>query len=258
MASDPVSLRGVVLQSREFKDHDRIISFLSSESGVIDICVKGSSGGKGSKFSAAAVPFIVMDVVITATGSFYYLKDFNIVFSNSGIMKSLEAMTCAGHIGKVLSSAYLDMTNAYKFYELAVYAFYNLSEKPDQFLLIYSAFNWRVLYLMGLSIRYDNCNNCKQALSGSAYLSFTDGQIYCADCFEHSNKLYNGDFFLLTHSAVLALDHFISCDIKQLFSVRLDESSLHKLVLFTTRYMNVQLESDHDSLLRLLKDLNVI
>ena len=258
MASDPVSLRGVVLHSREFKDHDRIISFLSSESGVIDICVKGSSGGKGSKFSAAAVPFIVMDVVITSTGNFYYLKDFNIVFSNSGIMNSLEAMTCAGHIGAVLTGAYIDRTNAYKFYELAVYSFYNLSEKNDQFLLIYSAFNWRAMYLMGLSIRYENCNKCKDTLSGSAYLSFTDGQIYCADCFEHSSEFYNINFFLLTHAGVLALDHFLSCDIRQLFSVRLDESSLHKLVLFTTRYLNVQLESSHDSLLRLLKDLNAI
>lgn len=256
MASDPIALRGVVLGSREFKDRDRIISFLSSEAGVIDICIKGSAKS-GSKFSAASVPFIVADVVITATGSFYYLKDFNIVSSNSEIMNNLEAMTTAAHIGSVLSGSYIDQTNARAFYELAVYCFYNLSETPDRYMLIYSAFNWRFLYILGYAITYDRCNLCSEALDRASYLSFYDGQIYCASCFEHSPKLYSSNFFLLSHAGILALNYFLTCDIKKLFSVRVDEDSLQRLVLFTTRYMNVQLEGTYDTLLNLLRDLKV-
>lgn len=255
MASDPVALRGVVLGSREYKDRDRIISFLSSELGVIDVCVKGT-GKIGSKFSAAAVPFIISDIVITSTGSFWYLKDFSIVSSNSGIMNSLEAMTVASHIGSVLASSYIDRTNARTCYELAVYSFYRLSEAPEKSLIIYSAFNWRFLGILGLAIEYSNCKKCSRTID-SAYLSINDGASYCTSCCEHSDMMFSSSVFLMTAGGVQALNYFLTCDIKELFAVRIDEASLQKLVLFTTRYLNVQLEGHFDSLLNLLRDLDL-
>jgi len=252
MASEPISLRGVILRSSEFKDKDRMITFLSSDSGVIDICVKGS-GKQGSKLMSATLPFIVCDVVVSMTGSYYYLKEISIVYSNSSIFGSLEAMTCAGHIASLLSSSYIDGQNSRVMYELCVYSFFALSKTPDDFLLIYSAFNWRFLYLLGYCISYDVCNSCGKELD-SCYLSYATGEVFCTSCFGKDRKFT--DMMLMSGAGVKALDHFIDSDIKKLFMIHVDEDTLHRLSLFTTRCLDVQLEGTYDSLLGLLKDLD--
>ncbi len=252
MASEPISLRGVILSSREFKDKDRIISFLSSSAGVIDICVK-CSGKQSSKFQAATIPFVVCDVVISMTGTFYYLKEFSVVYSNSSILNDLEAMTVASHIGKLLSTSYIDNTNSKDFYELCVYSYYALSESHNS-LLIYSAFNWRFLYLLGYCIVYDTCSNCGNEL-GSAYLSYSSGEAYCEPCFSKIRSYE--DRFLMTWAGIKALDHFIEAGVNKLFSINVDEDTLHKLVLFTTRYLNAMIDGEFNSLLDLMKDLNL-
>ena len=43
MASDPLSVKGVILESREFKEKDRMITILSGEHGILDFIAKGTS-----------------------------------------------------------------------------------------------------------------------------------------------------------------------------------------------------------------------
>lgn len=254
MASEPISLRGVILSSDEFKDKDRIITFLSSEAGVINVCVKGS-GKQGSKLLSATIPFMVCDIVVSMTGNYYYLKEFSIVYSNSEIMNSLEAMTCAAHIGKLLSTSYIDDTNSKVMYELCVYTYYALSKDPEDHKLIYSAFNWRFLYLLGYCILYTHCNSCFGEFDSSAYLSYSTGEAHCVDCYGKGRTFE--DMMLMSSAGIKALNHFIESDIKKLFMVKVDDNTLKMLSLYTTRCLDIQLEGTYDSYLDLMRDLDV-
>lgn len=256
MASDPINLRGVVLQSRDYKEKDKIITFLSSDSGVIDICVKGSSK-TGNKLSALTIPFVVADVVVTSTGSFYYVKDYSIVSSNSQIMSSLEAVTVASHFSKILSSSYIDSTNSRPFYELIVYSLFYLSNNLDKYLLVYSAFNWKVLSLLGFVIEYENCTCCHEKISQQEYYSsIKTAELYCSKCYKKS--VSNSYDYLKVSSAVLAaLNFFSAASYKQLFAVKLDTKSLDELGDFTTKYLSHQLEGDYNSLQKLNEQLNL-
>ncbi|MCQ2466248.1 MAG: DNA repair protein RecO [Clostridia bacterium] len=250
MASDPVNLRGVVLKSRDFKDKDKIVSFLSSDSGVIDICVKGSSK-TGSKLAAITIPFVVADVVITTSGGFYYLKDYSIVESNSNIMTSLEAMTVATHFSNLLSTSYIDATNSSEFYKLVVYSLYYLSQFPQRYLNAYSAFNWRFLDMLGFVVKYENCISCHKNIDmGDFYLSYKTGEVYCSECFKKSN-INTYDYVKLSFEAVLALNHYSEANYNQLFSFKNSIETLNGLVDFTTKYLSHQLETEFDSLQKL-------
>ena len=254
MASEPISLRGVIIKSGEFKDKDRIITFLSSEAGVINICVKGS-GKQGSKLLSATIPFMVCDVVVSMTGSYYYLKELSIVYSNSEIMNSLEAMTCAAHIGQLLSTSYIDDTNSRVMYELCVYTYFALSKTPENYLLIYSAFNWRFLYLLGYCILFDTCNTCNKELNNSAYLSYDTGDVHCVECYGEGRTF--DKMMLMSPAGIKALNYFIQSDIKKLFMIKVDDDTLKKMSLYTTRCINIQLEGTYDSLLDLIRDLDL-
>lgn len=256
MASDPINLRGVVLTSRDFKEKDKIISFLSSDSGVLDICVKGTSKTV-SKLAAITIPFVVADIVVTKTGNFFYLKDYSLVESNSSIMGSLEAMTVATHFSSLLSSSYIDETNSKAFYELLVYSLFYLSKNVDKYDLVYSAFNWKFLDLLGFVVSYEECNNCHNLIQTTEYfLSIKSGEIYCKECFEHSNNNKN-DFESINSAGILALNHFSKSEYKQLFAIKLDKATLNMLVSFTTRYLSHQLEGDYNSLVKLQTLLNL-
>lgn len=247
MASDPITLRGVVLSSRDFKEKDKIISFLSSSSGVIDICVKGTAKS-GSKLAAITVPFVVADVVVTLTGNFYFIKDYSIVSSNTQIMSSLEAMTVASHMTSILSNSYIDGTDSKPYYELLVYSLFYLSQNLDKYLIAYSAFNWRLLSLLGFVIDYTWCNNCHNELTNSKYfLSITTGEVYCEDCFKNSRSdSYN--FINISLSVILALNYFLSAPINQLFAVKLDSNSIESMAQFTTKYLSHHLEGEYNAL----------
>lgn len=256
MASDPINLRGIVLQARDYKEKDKVISFLSSDSGVIDICVKGSSK-TGNKLSALTIPFVVADVVVTMTGSFYYVKDYSIVSSNAQIMNSLEAVTVASHFSKILSSSYIDSTNSRPFYELMVYSLFYLSNNLNNYLLAYSAFNWRVLNLLGFVVEYDNCTGCHEKISQQEYYSsIKTAELYCSKCYKKSVS-NSGDYIKISSAVISALNFFATADYKQLFSVRLDNKSLEGLSEFTTKYLSHQLEGDYSSLQKLKAQLEL-
>lgn len=242
MASDPKNLRGVILNSRDFRDKDKIISFLSADSGVIDICVKGS------KMAAITIPFVVADIVITSTGDFYYLKDYTIIESNTNIMKSLEAMTVAGHITNLISKSYIDGSNSRQFYELLIYSLYYLSTHLDKYLLVYCAFNWRMLNLLGYVIEYSICNDCHSEITSEHYfLSITTGEIYCSTCYIKF-KSQSLNYCLIDTNGVKALNHFANSDYKHLFAISLTNESIKSLVDFTTKYLSQQLEGEYKAL----------
>lgn len=256
MASDPITLRGVVLSSRDFKEKDKIISFLSSTSGVIDICVKGTSK-QGSKLAAITVPFIVADVVVTLTGNFYYVKDYSIVESNSSIMSSLEAMTVASHMTSVLSSSYISGSDSKPFYELLVYSLYYLSQNLTRYLVVYSAFNWRLLSILGYVIDYGYCMNCHNEIADKLYhAGISSGEIYCSDCFKNT-KYNSADYYVISSSVVLALNYFLTAPFNKLFSVKIDDVSLKSMTDFTTRYISHHLDGEFSALSNLEMMLNL-
>ena len=91
---DPVNCRGIILGSREYKEKDRLVSVLTPEMGLITVCAKGTAK-PGSRNAFASVPFMIVDLVLTTSHGYYYLKDGSVVENNSGIMNNLEAMTVA-------------------------------------------------------------------------------------------------------------------------------------------------------------------
>ena len=85
MAGATKTCRGIILTSREHKDKDRILKFLTRDEGLIDIYVKGS--GKLNSHSAfTSVPYMLCDLTYTVSGNYNFLKSGAIVESNSRLM----------------------------------------------------------------------------------------------------------------------------------------------------------------------------
>ncbi|MCQ2527574.1 MAG: DNA repair protein RecO [Saccharofermentans sp.] len=245
MASDPLSVKGIILESREYKEKDRIVTILTRNHGILDFVAKGTAK-PGSKMSAVSLPYLLCDFVLTDSHGFYYLKEVSIIASNAGIMNSLEAMAVGAHCASCLKSSVLQSDNAANAYELSVYTFYALSEMPSKAAFIYAAFNWRLVSDLGLGASYRSCNGCGVDVTGSngVYLSYNDNQCYCSNCGEKYCGSRRADFKLVSSSTVQLLDKIIDSEYSKIYMFTPGEASLEELREFTTEYLRRQFEMD--------------
>lgn len=231
--------RGVILSSRDHKDKDRIIQFLTRDEGLIDIYVKGS--GKLNSHSAfTSVPYMICDLSYTATGNYNFLKSGVIVESNSRIMTDLDLITASAHCADVLLDISRQSENSREAYEIAAYTFYYLAKDPDKRLIYLSAFNWRVLSILGFTVMYKTTNDTSTEVNdnGIYYLSTTGGDIY-------SGRRTGGEYIMMSGKAVSALNHIACCDLKDLYAIDAAESLATNLFDFTVRYLSYHLEKDY-------------
>ena len=234
---DPFNCRGLIIRSAEYKEKDRLLSVLTSDRGLITICAKGVAK-PGSSLGFVSMPYMLCDFVVTVSHGYYYLKDASIIESNSKIMESLEQMTVAAHISSCLMDCTLQSENSKEAYELAVYAYYMLANNKGKYLLIYSAFNWRLLTIAGFTVLYDTED--PMIKTGNKYMLNISGGEGTG-----SNKAFNR---LLEEPSVRALNYFASCDLKKLFTATADRKTEIELKDFTTDYLSIHFDKIYDTL----------
>ena len=237
---DPFNCRGLIIRTNDYKEKDRLLSVLTSDRGLITICAKGVAK-PGSSLGFVSMPYMLCDFVVTVSHGYYYLKDASIIESNSRIMESLEQMTVAAHISSCLMDCTLQSENAKEAYELAVYAYYNLANNKDKYLLIYSAFNWRLLTIAGFTILYD-LNEPAYKGSGNKPARY---MINISGTEGNQNKTFNR---LLDEPSVRALNYFATCDLKRMFTSSADKKTEEELKDFTTDYLSMHFEKNYDAL----------
>ena len=238
---DPFNCRGLIIRSSEYKEKDRLLSVLTADRGLITICAKGVAK-PGSSLGCFSMPYMLCDFVVSVSHGYYYLKDASIIESNSKIMDSLEQMTVAAHISSCLMDCTLQSENAKEAYELGVYAYYMLANNKDKYLLIYSAFNWRLLSIAGFTVLYD--------LDDPLYKATGDKQgRYMINISGGSSNGQNRSFNrLLEEPAVKALNFFATCEMNRLFTSSADKKTEQDLKAFTTDYLSVHFEKNYDAL----------
>lgn len=240
---DPFNCRGLIIKSDDYKEKDRLLSVLTSDRGLITICAKGVAK-PGSSLGFVSMPYMLCDFVVSVSHGYYYLKDASIIESNSGIMESLEQMTVAAHISALLVDCTLQSENAREAYELAVYAYYMLANNKDKYLLIYSAFNWRLLTIAGFTVQYDLSNPSYKGTGDKPdrfLLNIAGG----VNNVSNQNRSFDR---LLEAPSVKALNYFATCDLKRLFTSSADKKTEKELKDFTTDYISIHFEKIYDTL----------
>lgn len=235
MGASPVTYRGVILSSTEYKEKDRVLKFLTRDNGLIDIYVKGT-GKLNSTNAFTSVPFMVCDLVVADSHGYLYLRSGSIVESNSKIMTDLDAIIAASHFSKILIDVSGQSDNCREAYELAVFAFYNLASDTSKWKLFTAAFNWRILTILGFTVSYSSTNDTLTAITdnGLYYVSVSGGDIY-------SGRKTGSEYCVLSGVALKALNFISSCDIQKLFSITGSDSLTDSLYGFTDKYIKYQI-----------------
>lgn len=255
MSGETLKFRGIILAADEFKDKDKMLTVLTGDYGVIKVCARGAVK-PGAKAATVSVPFMLCDITVNVSHGYYYLKEGTIIQNNIGIYSSLEAMAAAGHISECIIESIHQSENSREAYELSVYAVYALSCKPENYKMIISAFNWRLLYILGLNVTYDLCSSCGKYLDEHKHclLSLKDGEILCSDCLTKLTD--HKDYRLMSSAGILALNFFANAPLEELYGGTANDRLSDDLLEYTTEYLSIQFDRRFDSLKQLKERLS--
>lgn len=241
MASEPISVKGLILSSDEYKDKDRMLTILTSTMGIIKACVKGASK-QGSKTAFLSVPYMLCDFTLTDSHGFWYVKEALIVESNSGILNSLEAMAIASHIAKLLAKSVFQTEISKEAYELTVYAYYALGKFPESYKVIYSAFNARFLMISGFAVVLESCANCSSSLTRVVHVDLENSNCYCEECIKSVKT--TGKLFKLSEGAIASINYFYEKSVSSIFTLKISDELQNEVYRFTTSYLSIQLDEE--------------
>ena len=114
----------------------------------------------------------------------------------------------------------------------------------NKYLLIYSAFNWRLLTIAGFTVQYDLSNPSYKGTGDKPdrFLLNIAGGVNSAS---NQNRSFDR---LLEAPSVKALNYFATCDLKRLFTSSADKKTEKELKEFTTDYISIHFEKIYDTL----------
>lgn len=241
MSSVPVTYRGMILVSTEYKANDRVLKFLTKDSGLLDIYVK-RAGKLNSSNAFISVPYMLCDLTCTDSHGYLYLKSGSIIESNRNIMNDLDLMLTAAHFADVLCDISRQSDNSREAYELSCYAYYHLASKPEQKELFLAVFNWRVLTILGLTVQYSVTNDTQTEIndSGIYYVSATGGDLY-------SGKKDGSTISVLSGTGLRVLNMISSMSLDKIFGITVPDKLAKALSDFTMNSLSFQLEKDYKS-----------
>lgn len=172
-------VKGIVLQSFDYKDKDKLVKIFSLEEGIVTATLKGVKGAN-AKLKATKEPFCFADFILEKTSN--RIISANIIDSFYDLTKDIKKMYCACMMldavkiilkeNQTNSQLFVNLLKALK---VITYDNVNLYYVLDKFLIEIFAFN-------GLKLSFDKCSNCGIPLKGKRYLNLNYSEIVCISC----------------------------------------------------------------------------
>jgi len=191
MSSRDEYVKGAVLESRPYREKDRMISFYSQTKGKIIIFIRGGMRFSSKLAPMVSEPFALLNLKVVRGRHYYHLIGGEIIKSFKNIEKDyrrlLRLTETFQNINKVLPRGEKN-DNVY----LLIKEFLNIINYKYS-ILIFISFIIKLLCFLGFMPELNKCLICKKSLS-QGYFDIENGGLVCkkhktAKSFKLSNDL---------------------------------------------------------------------
>lgn len=190
-----ITCDGVVIRETDYKDNDKIVTFLTAEYGKITVLAKGVKSIK-SKNSSAVQLFSSSTFEMTEKNGRYILKTANLLDSFYAVRDNIERFSLASYFADVASVVCTENNDEKEMLRLILNCFYAMSRFSDIPLWrIKAAFELKCMQANGLTPDFNSCTECGKAAVdctdnfGMYLFSPEDGTPICPECLkDRENK----------------------------------------------------------------------
>ncbi|MFA5050767.1 MAG: DNA repair protein RecO [Patescibacteria group bacterium] len=181
-------LNGIILESQNFRENDRVLIFYSQELGKIEILVRGARKIK-SKLNPFISPFALLELVVAPGKSFYHLIGGEVKRYFKGVSGDYKKIIHATNLFRRISVLINLHRPDSKISVLLVRFLEKIDQiNPSKIQIIYYACLIKLLSLLGYRPEIKQCFDCRKdakLLGENIYFDFEKGGICCVKCREN-------------------------------------------------------------------------
>lgn len=170
----------VVIRTVDFKDNDRMITFLTQEYGLMGAKVRGAKKQTSKLFSAASL-FCCGEYTFYEKNGFFGVKDCDIKYTFGHVQDDYDGFAVACFIADAVGKVAQEDNAAPKLFALVSNALWALDKALATPKSVACYFVQRLLMLEGVYPQLDNCLVCG-ARESLTKLSSEHGGVVCKNC----------------------------------------------------------------------------
>lgn len=220
-SKNTLSVEGIVILSREYKDADKSLVIFTKDRGRLSFVAKGVR--KLNSKNRSSTDLLVYGEYHLSRGKAYFILNQGLVLEGfMNIRKDLLKTTIAMTITVFLNDVLVDNMSQVEVYELLIWTLRRLEKTKDpKFLLRY--FLIKSILFLGHQPNLDFCSVCEKN-NRDYFYQFSEGNLICGDCTKEGFYL---DSNLIKVYKILETDSF-----NQLKDFNLSKAHLEKLDYF--------------------------
>ena len=176
------TIDAIVLKSKDYKEHDKLLIYYSLEHGKGAAIARGA-GKPGGSLRSIAQPFSRVSLTLSpARGGLSYVSQGMPQTSFITLDADLSAIAYASYFSELVDIAIGDHRPSEDLFALLLTVF-SLLKLDDDHQRTARFFELRLLAELGLLPQLENCDECNRGLTGGSFrLSPSVGALLCASC----------------------------------------------------------------------------
>lgn len=233
----------LVLREAKYKEADRILTLFTRENGIITAKARGALR-KNSKIGAATQQFTFSEMTLFMNKGYFTVNEAEIKEPFDGLRTNFENYSLACYFAECTEAMVPEETPDADALQLVLNCLYALSHEMHEPEKIKSAFEMRLMAIMGYTPYLENCCICGKPEPEEPMLGLEEGQICCRMCRDASIRRADR----LCNESLAALKYIVSAPAKQLLSFQLDAAAQKRLSLAGEDYVQAHAERSFGTL----------
>ncbi len=173
--------QGIVLRSAQYGESDRMITLLTPEHGRIDAIARGSRRVKSALLGAVEV-FSAGEYTLYAGRDRYSVEQCRVIENFYRLRFDVDRVIHAAYCASLCEAAVQPGEDCRDVFQLLLKALAHLADSELPLPLITSAFEMRLLPLLGFEPRMETCVVCGRPFEGAGRFDAHLGGAVCPDC----------------------------------------------------------------------------
>lgn len=238
-----VVLKGLVLQSADYRETSRMLTVLTDRAGKLSVGANGARR-KNSRIAPACQPFAFSEMVLRESRGRYYLNEVSVIDTFAGLANDLKTFALGSYFLDLLNTVCQEGEEAPDVLSLGLNALWLLCEGKKPTEIIKSAFELRLMSLLGYCPDLEGCSVCGKAEPDEPVLDLQGGTLYCKAC--SSCEVIKP--YTISESVLKAMRYIIASKSEKVFSFTLSDRQTNRLSSASERYVTEQLERHFSTL----------
>ncbi len=217
MEQGQYKIKGIVINSIDYKDKDKLVTIYSLELGKVVATLRGVKN-KNAKLKFAGQLFCFADFILVKRGKYFVITSAEQIESFYDITTNYNNFLIGQAVVEIVNQVMQEkMINESLFIDiLKTLKQLSYDENADNKTLI--KFLLTILDLSGYKLNFDKCTVCNMPLKSPTYFNYDDGFITCKSC-------HGVNFTELNNKVFTSLKLINNSFIDKLSSIKIDETT---------------------------------